>query len=260
MTLAMILLATIAGGVLSVLLAASLALTVLQRYAPLLVSFAVGAMLAAAFLGIIPEAQAAGLPPAELGGWILAGLFGFFLLEKAALWRHHHPSTSHHSAPHQSSLHPHELQATVPVIVLGDGLHNFVDGVLIAAAFLTDPVLGLTTAIAIILHEIPQELGDFMVLLAAGLTRRRALLLNALSGLSMVAGGVAGYLMLEASQAMVPVALAVAAASFIYIAVADLIPHLHRQTGAQSTFSQTALMGLGGAAILSGQFLLSLIH
>lgn len=255
MTLVLILLATIAGGVLSVLLAASLALTALQRYAPLMVSFAVGAMLAAAFLGIIPEALAAGLPPAELGGWILAGLFGFFLLEKAALWRHQHQSTSHHSALHHSAL-----QSTVPVIVLGDGLHNFVDGVLIAAAFLTDPALGLTTAIAVILHEIPQEIGDFMVLLAAGLTRRRALLLNALSGLAMVAGGVAGYLMLEAFQAMVPVALAVSAASFIYIAVADLIPHLHRQTGAQSAFSQTALMGAGGAVILSSQLLLPHIH
>lgn len=255
MTLVLILLATIAGGVLSVLLAASLALTALQRYAPLMVSFAVGAMLAAAFLGIIPEALAAGLPPAELGGWILAGLFGFFLLEKAALWRHQHQSTSHHSALHHSAL-----QSTVPVIVLGDGLHNFVDGVLIAAAFLTDPALGLTTVIAVILHEIPQEIGDFMVLLAAGLTRRRALLLNALSGLAMVAGGVAGYLMLEAFQAMVPVALAVSAASFIYIAVADLIPHLHRQTGAQSAFSQTALMGAGGAVILSSQLLLPHIH
>ena len=255
MMLVLILLATIAGGVLSVLLAASLALTALQRYAPLMVSFAVGAMLAAAFLGIIPEALAAGLPPAELGGWILAGLFGFFLLEKAALWRHQHQSTSHHSALHHSAL-----QSTVPVIVLGDGLHNFVDGVLIAAAFLTDPALGLTTVIAVILHEIPQEIGDFMVLLAAGLTRRRALLLNALSGLAMVAGGVAGYLMLEAFQAMVPVALAVSAASFIYIAVADLIPHLHRQTGAQSAFSQTALMGAGGAVILSSQLLLPHIH
>ena len=255
MTLVLILLATIAGGVLSVLLAASLALTALQRYAPLMVSFAVGAMLAAAFLGMIPEALAAGLPPAELGGWILAGLFGFFLLEKAALWRHQHQSTSHHSALHHSAL-----QSTVPVIVLGDGLHNFVDGVLIAAAFLTDPALGLTTVIAVILHEIPQEIGDFMVLLAAGLTRRRALLLNALSGLAMVAGGVAGYLMLEAFQAMVPVALAVSAASFIYIAVADLIPHLHRQTGAQSAFSQTALMGAGGAVILSSQLLLPHIH
>ncbi len=260
MTLVLILLATITGGVLSVLLAASLALTTLQRYASLLVSFAVGAMLAAAFLGMIPEALAAGLPSAQLGGWILVGLFGFFLLEKAALWRHHHQSTSHHSALHQSALRQPALQSTVPVIVLGDGLHNFVDGVLIAAAFLTDPALGLTTAIAVILHEIPQEIGDFMVLLAAGLTRRRALLLNALSGLAMVAGGVAGYLMLETFQAMIPVALAIAAASFIYIAVADLIPHLHRQTGAQSAFSQAALMGAGSAAILSSQLFLPHIH
>lgn len=242
MTLFYILLATLAGGLVSVLLAGSLALTVLQRHADLLVSFAVGTLLGAAFLGMIPHAQEAGLSTHQTGAWVLIGLLVFFLLEKSTLWRHSHCDDTHACA----------LKATVPMVVIGDGLHNFVDGVAIAAAFMLDTHLGIVTAAAILLHEIPQELADFMVLLAAGLSRGRALLLNLLSGVAMMAGGVIGYFLLGDARQVLPIVLALAAASFIYIAVSDLVPHLQRQSGLRSSAWQLLLIGVGVGAMLLG--------
>jgi zinc and cadmium transporter len=237
MTLTYILLATLAGGVLSVLAAALLSLTVLARWAPRLVSFSVGVLLAAAFLDILPEA-AQHLPFRELGATVLAGIFLFFALEKSALWRHDHGDAM--EAPHPSGM----------MIVLGDGLHNFVDGLLIAAAFLHDPALGVATTLAVIAHEIPQEVGDFMVLLAAGHGRRRALLLNALSGSAAVAGGVLGYFLLQGVQGAIPYLLALAAASFIYIAVADLVPALQKHRKPLDFALQFALLGAGVALVV----------
>lgn len=241
--LAMIIAATLAGGVLSVLLAAIAALTVLTRWADRLVSFAVGVLLAAALLKLLPEASNA-LGPELAGAWLLGGVMLFFLLEKLALWRHEHHS---HTTP------PHVRRATSPVgpmILLGDGLHNFIDGVLIAAAFLQDPSLGVATAVAVVLHEIPQEIGDFMVLVNAGYSRRRALLFNALSGTAAVVGGVLGYMMLRAAEAVVPYLLALAAASFLYIAVADLVPELHKaRRRLRDAGLQFGLIGAGIAAI-----------
>ncbi len=239
MTLLLIVLATLLGGVLSVLLAASLALTWLPRFADRMVAYAVGVLLAFAFTDLLPEAVEMGLEPGQMGQWLLAGVVVFFLLEKAALWRHDH----HHG--HAGHGHPPQ----VSMIVLGDSLHNFVDGVLIAAAFLADPALGWSTAIAILAHELPQEIGDFMVLLSAGVAKRRALLLNALSGGAMVLGGVAGYLALGNAQAAVPYVIIVAAASFIYIAVADLVPELHRHRRFRDAAAQFALLGLGVATV-----------
>ncbi|MBP7547903.1 MAG: ZIP family metal transporter, partial [Corallincola sp.] len=158
MILLAIVAATVAGGLLSVLAAATLSLTLLRRYANLLLSFAVGILLAATFLNLLPEALA-GLPATTVGATLLASLILLFMLEKSLLWRHHH------QRPERSDA---GLKAGAAMVVVGDGLHNFVDGVLIAAAFLHDPALGWATATAVILHEIPQEVGDFMVLLAAG--------------------------------------------------------------------------------------------
>lgn len=239
MTLAYIFLATLAGGVLSVAAAALLSLTVLARWAPRLVSFSVGVLLAAAFLDILPEA-AQQLPFREVGATVLAGIFLFFALEKTALWRHDHV---HQGATHVPS--PIGL-----MIVLGDGLHNFVDGVLIAAAFLHDPALGMATTTAVIAHEIPQEVGDFMVLLAAGYSRQRALLLNAVSGSAAVAGGLLGYVVLQGVQGAIPYLLAVAAASFIYIAVADLVPALQIHRKPLDFVVQFALLG-GGVGLVA---------
>ena len=239
MTLSLIILATLLGGVLSVLLAATLALTWLPRFADRMVAYAVGVLLAFAFTSLLPEAMHLGLEPEQAGTWLLGGIVVFFLLEKAALWRHEH----HHS----QGLHVHPPQ--VSMIVLGDGLHNFVDGVLIAAAFLVDPALGWTTAIAILAHELPQEIGDFMVLLSAGVSKGRALFLNALSGGAMVLGGVAGYFALDGVQSAVPYVLVIAAASFIYIAVADLVPELHRHRRFRDAAAQLTLLGLGVATV-----------
>lgn len=244
MTIGLIVLATLAGGLVSVLLAATLALTVLRRYANLMVSFAVGALLTAAFIGMLPHALESGLPAEQVGAWVLAGLLGFFLLEKSTLWRH----------SHGGDMHTCELKSVVPMVVIGDALHNFVDGVAIAAAFMVDTHLGIATAVAILLHEIPQELADFMVLLAAGLSRR-ALLLNLLSGAATVAGGVLGYFMLGDARPMLPIVLALAAASFIYIAVSDLVPHLQRQPGLGASALQLLLIGTGGVAVLLGHIM-----
>lgn len=239
MTLGYILLATLAGGVLSVAAAALLSLTVLARWAPRLVSFSVGVLLAAAFLDILPEATQQ-LPFREVGATVLAGIFLFFALEKTALWRHDHVHQGATDAPSPIGL----------MIVLGDGLHNFVDGVLIAAAFLQDPALGMATTAAVIAHEIPQEVGDFMVLLAAGYSRQRALLLNALSSLTAVAGGLLGYVVLQGVQGAIPYLLALAAASFIYIAVADLVPALQIHRKPLDFAVQFALLG-GGVGLVA---------
>lgn len=247
MILLSILLATLAGGVLSVLAAASLSLTVLGRWAPRLVSFSVGVLLGAAFLHLIPEATYE-LDAQRVGTTVLAGLFLFFALEKSALWRHDHVH-GHHA--HSGHGHAHASSMGL-MIVLGDGLHNFVDGVLIAAAFLADPALGWTTALAVIAHEIPQEVGDFMVLLDAGYSRARALLLNVLSSLGSVLGGLLGWSALQGVSGVIPYALALAAASFIYIAVADLVPSLQRQRRPLDFALQFALLAGGVGVVLLG--------
>lgn len=251
MTLLYILLATLAGGVVSVALAAVLSLTWLSRFADRMIAFAVGVMLTTAFTDLLPEALSLGLSPQAAGGVMLCGLLAFFMLEKAALWRHDHS----HAPTSKLTASPQ-----VALIVLGDGLHNFVDGVLIAAAFLSDPTLGWTTAMAVLAHEIPQEIGDFMVLLGAGLTRRKALALNALSGATMVVGGALGYAALSHAQTAIPCVLVLSAASFIYIAVADLVPELHRKRQPRDALMQMTLMVLGVGMILGVAWALAQVH
>jgi zinc and cadmium transporter len=245
MTLISIILATLAGGVLSVLLAATLALTVLARFADKMVAFAVGVLLTFALTDILPEAVHLGMDISQAGWWLLGGLTSFFLLEKLALWRHDHASAQGHTT--------HQPQ--VAMIVVGDALHNFVDGVLIAAAFLTDAKLGWVTALAVMAHEIPQEISDFMVLLDAGVARGRALALNALSGAAMTLGGVLGWLALDHAQAAIPVILVLAAASFIYIAIADLIPELHRRRTPRDSALQFILLLTGVGVALAAKLM-----
>lgn len=244
MTLINILLATLAGGVLSVLAAATLSLTVLKDIAHKLVGFSVGILLAIAFLDLLPEA-AETLDAHHLGTIVLAGILVFFALEKTALWRHDHHEDGDHVC--------HSRHAAGPLIVLGDGLHNFVDGVLLAAAFLQDPALGWATTVAVISHEVPQEVGDFMVLLGAGYSRMKALWLNVLSSLTSVLGGVLGWLTLSGTTGVIPYVLALAAASFIYIAVADLVPELHKHRKPSDFVIQFSLMAAGiGIVLLNG--------
>jgi zinc and cadmium transporter len=240
MTLGWILVASLAGGALSAALAA-VSLAIRATWVPMLVSFAIGALLGAAFLGVIPEAFEAGRPH-EVAAAILAGIFGFFVLEKLLLWRHCHTENCEvHDA--------HDHGRSGALIVVGDTVHNFVDGVLIAAAFLQSTELGVVTAVAIIAHEIPQEVGDFLILLHSGYTRLRALALNMLSSLATVVGGVIGYFALQFIEGLEATLLGIVAASMIYVAVADLIPGLHRRPELKDTASQALLIALGIGAI-----------
>ena len=249
MTLGWILAASFAGGTISAGLAAA-SLTLRATWVPMLVSFAIGALLGAAFLGVIPEAFEAG-EPHQVAAAILAGIFGFFILEKLLLWRHCHTEHCEVHDPHPQvrAAPAHDRGRSGALIVIGDTVHNFVDGVLIAAAFLQSTELGVVTAVAIIAHEIPQEVGDFLILLHSGYTRARALAMNLLSSAATVLGGVVGYFALQLVAGLEATLLGIVAASMIYVAVADLIPGLHRRPELRDTASQALLIALGIGAI-----------
>lgn len=244
MTLGWILVASVAGGTLSAGLAAA-ALALRATWVPMLVSFAIGALLGAAFLELIPHAFEAG-EAHEVALAILGGIFGFFVLEKLLLWRHCH---TEHCEVHDQHTSAHDQGRSGALIVVGDTVHNFVDGVLIAAAFLQSVELGVVTAVAIIAHEIPQEVGDFLILLHSGYSRLRALAMNLLSSAATVVGGVIGYFSLQLIAELEPTLLGIVAASMIYVAVADLIPGLHRRPELRDTASQALLIALGIGAI-----------
>jgi len=240
------------GGLLSVIVAASFLLLpegLRKTLVPHLVSFAIGSLLGAAFLGLLPHALAG--PGVEdfhtIFLAVLLGLLGFFLLEKLVLWRHCHSDHCEAHTPHDQ--HKDTETATGWMILVGDGMHNLVDGVLIAAAFMTDINLGIVTALAIAAHEIPQEVGDFVVLLHSGFSRRKALLFNVLSSLATIVGALLAYWSLSDMQHLLPYVLAVAASSFIYIAVADLIPGLHKRAEASATVQQVVLIAAGVSLI-----------
>jgi zinc and cadmium transporter len=253
MTLAWILAATFAGGVVSVLAAAALALNARASWVPVLISYAVGALLGAVFLEILPHAFRIAGSVEQLAGAILAGILLFFVLEKLVLWRHCHVEECEAHDPPAAAHHDHGRSGMM--IVIGDTFHNFVDGILIAAAFLADHELGMVTAIAIIAHEVPQEVGDFLILLHSGYSKTQALMLNLLSSAAMVAGGVLAYFGLQSLQHWIPVFLGLAAASMLYVSVADLIPGLHRRPELKATAQQVVLIVLGVATIwFAGEF------
>ena len=239
-----IILFTLAGGALSALAAGAFLLasdSVRTRLIPHLVSFATGVLLGAAFMRLLPGAFE-GLGPNHvhsIGLTVLAGLLVFFLLEKLVIWRHcHHDECDAHAGGHSHD-------APGRLVLIGDAMHNLVDGVLIAAAFLTDFHLGVATSIAVIAHEIPQEVGDLAILLHSGFSRMRALCLNLLVSLTSVVGGLAGYYWLDGARTYLPYALAVAAASFIYVAIADLIPGMHKRVDFRSAAAQIILIAAG---------------
>ncbi len=259
--LTLIIIFTAVGGILSVMAAAVfLLLPELQRKAvlPHGISFAIGALLAVAFWGLIPEAFEQVKPEQfqMLSGTILAGILGFFILEKLLIWRHcHSGSCEAHGDEHEHShSHSHSnAKSAGSLIILGDGIHNFVDGILIAAAFLTDVQLGIVTSLAVAAHEIPQEVGDFAILLDSGYSRGKALFYNMLASLTTVLGGILAYFSLEDLHSSLPFFLALAASSFIYIAVADLIPTLHKKTDIKTSMQQIIL-------IAAGVFLICYLH
>lgn len=286
--LAWILLTSFAGGLLSVSLAAVFALNLRTAWIPMLVSYAIGAMLGAVFLEILPHAFQEATSVESISATLLFGLLLFFVLEKLVIWRHCHgdhcevhaihteancPDASQNKSggskfrqvaaqspsivhSHVHAHHHHDSGRSGMMIMIGDTFHNFVDGVLIAAAFLLDIKLGMVTALAIISHEIPQEVGDFLILLHSGYSKKQAFVFNLVSSLATLIGGLIAYFALQLVMGWIPYILGLAAASMLYVAVADLIPSLHKRTELKATISQVLLISLGVATIWLAHILL----
>jgi zinc and cadmium transporter len=254
--LTLIIIFTAIGGVLSILVAGIFLMlpeNVRSKILPHGISFAIGALLAVAFWGLIPHAFEEVKPDQFqlLSGTILVGILSFFVLEKLLIWRHCHSGSceAHGDDEHNS----HDNQSAGTLIIIGDSIHNFVDGVLIAAAFLTDVKLGIVTSLAVAAHEIPQEVGDFAILLHSGYSKSKALFYNVLASFTTVIGGILAYYFLEDLHDVLPFFLALASSSFIYIAVADLIPSLHKKTDIKTSLHQIVL-------IIAGVLVIGTLH
>jgi zinc and cadmium transporter len=257
--LVLIIIFTAVGGVLSVLAAGIFLLLPEGKRNKILphgISFAIGALLSVAFWGLIPHAFEEVRPDQfqALSGTILAGILGFFILEKLLIWRHCHSGSCE---AHVDDHSDHGQKSAGTLIIVGDSIHNFVDGVLIAAAFLTDVKLGIVTSLAVAAHEIPQEVGDFAILLQSGYSKSKALFFNVLASFTTVIGGVLAYYYLEDLHDILPFFLALASSSFIYIAVADLIPSLHKKTDIKTSLHQIILIMIG---VLVISFLHGIAH
>ena len=286
------------GGALSVVGAALVALNARISGVPMLISYAIGAMLGAVFLEILPEAieaaTAQGDSVQQMTATVLFGILLFFALEKLVIWRHCHGdhcevhaihteeecpdikpviktdaeqtpilNTKYKAASKASNSvikplanHTHDHGRSGMMVMIGDTFHNFVDGILIASAFMVDVKVGIVTAVAIIAHEIPQEVGDFLILLHSGYSKKQAFIFNLVSSFATVVGGTIAYFALQHVQGWVPTILGLAASSMLYVAVADLIPSLHKRTELRATISQLSLIACGVASIwLTGYFL-----
>ena len=295
-----IILFSLIGGTLSVAGAALVALNARVSGVPMLISYAIGAMLGAVFLEILPEAIHIASDVHTMFATVLFGILLFFALEKLVIWRHCHgdhcevhaihteeecpdikpviktdaqqtpilntkyraasdvtlrPSNSIIKAP-QNHSHNHDHGRSGMMVMIGDTFHNFVDGILIASAFMVDVKVGIVTAVAIIAHEIPQEVGDFLILLHSGYSKKQAFLFNLVSSFATVVGGVIAYFALQHVQNWVPTILGLAASSMLYVAVADLIPSLHKRTELRATISQLSLILCGVASIWLTGYLL----
>ena len=265
MTLLAILLGTLAAGIGSVWLAAWLSFGIVSRYTQHMLSLAAGALLATAFLHLLPEAFEAGVEPHNLFVTLLFGLLFFFLLDKAELWHHgheHHHGDVHHGhghdhahshatdAPHDHGAHAKPL-AGGWAILAGDSVHCFGDGVLIASAFIVDLKLGVVAAIAVLAHEVPHHMGDLVVLREGSQSRQTAVLKVSLAGAITALGGLAGYALLDQLHGVLPYMLAIASSSFIYVALADLIPQLQKRLSSWETAAQIVWL-LSGIALVSG--------
>ena len=266
MTLTAIILATLAAGIGSVWLAALLGFGLLARYTQHLLSLAAGALLATSFMLLLPEAFESDVEPQMLFATVLGFLIFFFLLDKAELWHHgheHHQGHSHghhHGDPHD---HPHEpgpkpsepahegrpLGSGSWAVLAGDSLHCFADGVLIASAFVADMGLGVLAAMAVLLHEVPHHMGDLAVVRATSHNRRAAIIKVSMAGSVTTLGGVVGFFLVDQLHDHLPYFLVVAASSFMYVALADLIPQLQRKLSLRETGAQLFWLGLGLALV-----------
>jgi zinc and cadmium transporter len=228
------------GGLGGLLVASGVLLvkdSVRTKLVPWLVSYAVGVLLGVSMLALLPTTLEQ-LPPHRVFSTLLAGILLFFVLEKLVLWRHCHT--------HDCEVH----EGSVLTVLVGDAFHNFVDGAVVSAAVMTSIPLGVTTAVAVAAHEIPQEVGDFAILLHAGYSRGRALWLNVLSSAASAVGAIAAFVAFDMVPRLLPYFLALAAASFLYVAMADLIPGLHRGRTDASSMRQILLIGAGVATML----------
>lgn len=253
MTLIAILLGTLAAGLGSVLLAAVLANALLTRYTQHLLSLAAGALLATSFMHLLPEAFESDVSPHRLFMTLLIGVVFFFLLDKAELWHHGH---EHHHGPHGHEGHHHHANPDEKVtgswsVLLGDSVHAFGDGVLVAAAFMADVSLGVAASVAVLAHEVPHHMGDLVVLRQGMQHGRGALLKLLMAGGVTVVGGLVGYTVLEQHLGILPYWLTVASSSYVYVALADLIPQLQKRLSAQATLAQIAWL-MTGIALVSG--------
>ena len=236
-TLVYIVAATLAGGILSVAAAAVFALRARESDVPMLVSFAIGTLLAAALLEILPHALETAARPGIVTATLLGGILAFFILEKLLLWRHAHDG------------HGHAEGRVALMVIVGDSFHNLVDGVIIAGAFIADFELGVVTSLAIIAHEVPQEVGDFLVLLHSGYSKREAFFYNLVSSAAMLVGGTAAYFALQGLREWIAPLLGIAAASMLYVSIADLIPGLHKRVEPRAAAAQVALILAGIATV-----------
>jgi zinc and cadmium transporter len=285
-----IILTSFIGGALSVAGAALVALNARVSGVPMLISYAIGAMLGAVFLEILPQAMEVASSAKYMTSTVLFGILLFFTLEKLVIWRHCHgdhcevhaihteeecpdikPDTHKTDAPatkyravsraplsvvKPAHNHTHDHGRSGMMVMIGDTFHNFVDGILIASAFMVDVKVGIVTAVAIIAHEIPQEVGDFLILLHSGYSKKQAFAFNLVSSFATVVGGAIAYFALQHVQGWIPTILGLAASSMLYVAVADLIPSLHKRTELRATLSQLSLIACGVASIwLAGYFL-----
>lgn len=247
MTLIAILIGTLAAGIGSVWLAAALSFGVLARYTQHMLSLAAGALLGTAFLHLLPEAFESGIAPSALFLTLLVGVVFFFLLDKAELWHHghehHHDDEGGGAHDHDHTTHDHHGHAHAPMaggwtVLAGDSVHCFGDGILIASAFMADLRLGVIAAVAVLAHEVPHHMGDLTVLRESSGTRRAALLKVTLAGAITALGGVVGYWLVDLLRDYLTYFLVVASGSFIYVALADLIPQLQRRLTLRETLAQ----------------------
>ena len=270
MTLIAIVMGTLAAGIGSVWLAALLSFGVLARYTQHMLSLAAGALLATAFMHLLPEAFESQAGADDLFMTLLIGLVFFFLLDKAELWHHghehHHDSGSsgHHSGHDHSSHAVHDANghahAATPVksgswaVLTGDSVHCFGDGILIASAFMADVRLGVIASLAVLAHEVPHHMGDLMVLRSGSSNKQMALVKVSLAGAVTALGGLAGFWLVEQLQDYLPYFLVVASSSFVYVALADLIPQLQKRLTARETATQVAWLfaGIALVTVVSG--------
>lgn len=254
MVLIAILLGTLTAGIGSVWLAALLSFGVLARYTQHMLSLAAGALLATAFMHLLPEAFESGVAADNLFATLLVGLVFFFLLDKAELWHHgheHHDATHAHEPghDHDHGHHGHSHQSGGWAVLAGDSVHAFGDGILIASAFMADLRLGLVATLAVLVHEVPHHMGDLVVLRQSSNNRRIALVKVSLAGAVTALGGVIGYALVDQLLGYLPFFLVIAASSFIYVALADLIPQLQKRATLPETAAQIAWLSIGIALV-----------